>query len=581
MHGGCSPFRVDPDDSNFAFENPVRPSVDRMFRPEAGARSFSESGLDAKGVAPKARFQIPKLNFSDDRPASPVLHLCVIDSRFIEHFPASVLEVADVDRVVDVPVAVELVAAYFQGAFVETFTHQASSLPQPRRSRTLGSGFLESGEPACRSGAGVTNVIFGMSKGTKSSLRKKFDFRWEVLDVIVGGRSAIDSTEGFHLRSPEEADRFIRNYGFSLDNPIEQAEAFGNFHEALNFIRRYFLQPENVDGLKLEVPRKILELTEVRDLFLLASGSASGQLTDAQGIYLRNWAWSILKVMHTIAHMDQDIRTPHFADIQKQIFDRYYRLIQRDVDGKLYLGDRPEDPLRVDLVAFETKPKKARDSTLLKLLHKSENTAEDIFDRVGIRFVAPTRLGCLRVVKYLKDSMIILPPNIKPSRSRNALINLERVKEVRQQAWSEVDQGSLSEQALIDRLEAAAEVPADGAAGGTGSDNRHSSSSYRAVQFTMRQLIKLRNPLYEDLKDLKARTKQVTVPESILKLVEKLDLKHLQREVRFFYPYEVQLVDQKSHEQNEKGRSAHSEYKRAQIQTAMKRVMGPLFDAVR
>jgi uncharacterized protein (TIGR04562 family) len=124
-------------------------------------------------------------------------------------------------------------------------------------------------------------------------------------------------------------------------------------------------------------------------------------------------------------------------------------------------------------------------------------------------------------------------------------------------------------------------VPADGAAGGAASDNRHSSSSYRAVQFTMRQLIKLRNPLYEDLKELKAQTKQAAVPESILKLVEKLDLKHLQREVRFFYPYEVQLVDQKSHEQNEKGRSAHSEYKRAQIQTAMKRVMGPLFDAVR
>jgi hypothetical protein len=37
-------------------------------------------------------------------------------------------------------------------------------------------------------------------------------------------------------------------------------------------------------------------------------------------------------------------------------------------------------------------------------------------------------------------------------------------------------------------------------------------------------------------------------------------------------------VDQRSFEDNEKGRSAHSEYKRAQVQTALKRVMGALVD---
>ena len=53
-------------------------------------------------------------------------------------------------------------------------------------------------------------------------------------------------------------------------------------------------------------------------------------------------------------------------------------------------------------------------------------------------------------------------------------------------------------------------------------------------------------------------------------------MKYLQREVRFFYPFEVQVVDQHSNEENEKGRSAHSEYKRAQVQTALRRVMGSL-----
>src|SRR3954454_4063 len=151
----------------------------------------------------------------------------------------------------------------------------------------------------------------------------------------------------------------------------------------------------------------------------MVSLNYTGQTSDTYGQALRNWACSLLKVMHTIAHIDKDVRTPYFTDIQKQIFDRFYKLIHRDSEAQLFLGERTDDPLRIDLVAFETKPKKSRDSIILKLLHKPENVAEDIFDRVGIRFTTHTRLGALRVVKSLKDKMIVMPPNIKPSRSRN------------------------------------------------------------------------------------------------------------------------------------------------------------------
>ena len=66
-----------------------------------------------------------------------------------------------------------------------------------------------------------------------------------------------------------------------------------------------------------------------------------------------------------------------------------------------------------------------------------------------------------------------------------------------------------------------------------------------------------------------------------MKALERIDLKYVQREVRFFYPYEIQVVDRRSSDENEKGRSAHSEYKRAQAQTALRRVMGSLVDAAR
>ena len=399
---------------------------------------------------------------------------------------------------------------------------------------------------------------------------EKYHFPPEVLDIIVGGKSAIDTESPFQIGSRDEAVRFIRAYGFNLENPIESAEARGNFHEALNFVRKYFLQPENPDGLKIEIPKKILELEDVCDLFLMASYQMPGQRRDTPGSLLRNWACSILKVMHTIAHIDQDLRASYFADVQKQIFDRYYKHVRRDAAEVLYLGEGPDDPLKVELVAFETKPKKGRDSTLLKLLHKPENVAEDIFDRVGIRFITKNRIDALRVVKFLKERMVVMPPNIKPSRSRNTLVDTAAVVALSKELSPQFASGSIDESTFVARLEEAA------AGQNHGAKNTHSSEFYRAIQFTARQLIKLRSPLHADLRELKQLVKNAGTAEAITKVVDRIDLKYVPKEVRFFYPYEVQVLDVVSSEENDRGKSAHSEYKRAQVHTALKRVMGVL-----
>lgn len=408
------------------------------------------------------------------------------------------------------------------------------------------------------------------------SWRAKYDFHWDVLDIIISGKSSIDSPTGFQIRTIDEAQRFIESYGYDIENPIERAELLGNYHESLSFIRKHFLQPENPDGLKVEVPRKILELTDIRDLLLMSAMHFPGQTSDTQGTQLRNWACSILKLMHTIAHIDKDLRVSYFSDVQQQIFDRFYKVIHRDsaeAGERLYLGERADDPLRVNLVAFETKPKKSRESTIMKLLHKPENVAEDIFDRVGLRFVTESRLDALRVVKFLKERMIVMPPNIKPSRSRNTLIELELFRDALSEQLARAERGEITEEQLVASLEEAARPPM------VNPENPHSSEFYRAIQFTCRQLIKLRNPLYEDLKGLKsvAKAQADVVSEDMMKAIERIDLKYLQREIRFFYPFEVQVVDKRSSEENEKGRSAHSEYKRAQAQTAMRRVMGNFF----
>ena len=414
-----------------------------------------------------------------------------------------------------------------------------------------------------------------VSSPIETSFIANYDFGADTLEVIVGGRSSLDALEGFSVDSAEDALSFLKSYGFDPDNPIENAELLGNYHESLNFIRRYFLVGEHGETL-LEVPRVILELTRVTDLFLMinAGREAAGAAANSSARTLGLWACSVLKVMHTISHIDRDLRAPHFSDIQKSIFDRFYRLIQRDAGGKLYLGESARDPRRVPLCHFETKPKKTRDSTILKLLHKPENVAEDIFDRVGLRFVTSTRLQALQVIHYLKEKRVVMPPHIKPSRSRNTLMDIPYFTAALERALDNARQGRLSEDQLRQRLEEAANRPPPPSE----LTNQHTQPNYQAIQFTCRQLVKLTNPLYENLWQLKHQAKNQGGDPAWVQLVDAIDLKNVQREIRFFYPYEVQIMDQLSATGNEQGRSAHEKYKLAQIRSAQKRVMGRLLE---
>ena len=57
-----------------------------------------------------------------------------------------------------------------------------------------------------------------------------------------------------------------------------------------------------------------------------------------------------------------------------------------------------------------------------------------------------------------------------------------------------------------------------------------------------------------------------------------LALSPLAKDIRFFYPYEVQIVDAENHKINTLGEASHQEYKRAQVRTSMLRLFRPLLD---
>jgi uncharacterized protein (TIGR04562 family) len=385
-----------------------------------------------------------------------------------------------------------------------------------------------------------------------------------VLRVLIGGRSFLDSKDGFigTFRNVHGAENYLGAYGFNLHDPIEKAELQGSLQEAIRFIRSYFLKPGNPDGLGLEIPKKIVETKTIPELLLFASSETQTEL--------RLWACAILRVIHTLSHVDRDIRTHYFTDIQTQILDRFYRQLHRDEGGDLYLGRTPDDPYRVDLVRFEVKPKKARDSILMKLLHKPESVAEELFDRVGVRFVTENRTDAIRVIQYLEHANVVVSANIKPSRSRNTLIRVDEFETILKQSVPDLKAGVIHESELREKLEACA-FPEPNAA-----ENPFSSEHYRAIQFTCRQLIKIRNPLSDHIRELKSAARGKTLDPDLASAIEKVDQKYIQRVARFFYPFEVQVMDEQSHIENEKGRSAHGEYKKAQQRAALIRVMGAL-----
>ena len=99
-------------------------------------------------------------------------------------------------------------------------------------------------------------------------------------------------------------------------------------------------------------------------------------------------------------HVDKDLRSNYFSVIQTQIFDQFYRYVSRDENKELSFTSK-DGKEKILLVDFETKSKKSRDSVIIKLLHKAEHVAEELFDRVGVRIITQNKLDSLRVMKFL------------------------------------------------------------------------------------------------------------------------------------------------------------------------------------
>jgi len=375
-----------------------------------------------------------------------------------------------------------------------------------------------------------------------------FNLSPEITHVALGGQAFIDEA-GLSITSRDHAMDFALNYGFDMGLPRQRSQVVKTFEDALVFLETVILE-----GTDIKVPPMLSELQDPLDLLTLASAKPRNDSA--------MWSCAVLRIMHTLLYIDNNIFLRFLPEIQQQIFDRYERyLAPGNSNGCFLKGD-----YEVPLIDITRKENKNRDSMLLKLLHKPENVAETIYDHIGIRFVAEDMLDVLLVLRFLIDHNVFQAAHIKPSRTRNLMIDITLLEEWMSALPDNYSAQGLSpseRQAICEKLTQRVGRP---------SVNPYSSSDYSALQFTVNTLMRLPGPSISALKSIQVAFNE-RGKQDIADQFHIHELIQAQEEFTFFFAHEVQIMEKTGFNNSRMGPASHLEYKRRQREVVRKRVL--------
>jgi len=388
---------------------------------------------------------------------------------------------------------------------------------------------------------------------------KDFDFPWLMAKVVLEGLSILDIPR-LEVNSIEEATNFIQAYGYDPSNQEDIKILWKHFDDAVSFIEKTLADPE-----RPKIPEHLKgesAIKDIRRLLLLASESPDSED--------QIWSCAVLRVMHVLIHVVHDPRLKYFEQVQNQVVSRLddYLYVDNN-DGAIYLGKKEEGG-GIKLLFFKKKDRKDRAREIIKLLHKSETRAEVIYDRIGFRLVTETKFDSIKVVRFLLKKNIISTPNIRPNRSRNWLVDMKRLNSELtriQHLIKKTEKNKLDLDKLVKRMErkiVARKKPRS-------IINPQSSSSYRAIQFTCRELVKVKNPMFQVYTRLESQLGKISGGRQILSEVFPTEIKPYEY---VFFPYEIQIMDVKSYADSIFGKSNHEEYRRKQLEVARRRTFG-------
>lgn len=352
---------------------------------------------------------------------------------------------------------------------------------------------------------------------------KKVNFNPSILGAVLGENLSLDFPRLF-LQDRTDAVSFIHAYGYDLSNVSDLKKVWSYHRQSIEILESEILLP---DERIPETLRNREELGDITKLFLVASLSPSV----SSSLSLQKWACAILRVMHVLIHLDNDLFTSFADDIKYQILKPIEQHVHKEED-KVFLGNGDE---RIEIFSYEEKSFKQNHSAVVKLLARQDLIALTLLDRVGIRFVTKNIVDVFRVIQFLIDKNLISYPHVISSLSKNTICPTP--------VFMSALESSIRTQNKIDLTELESRLMLE--------LEQHNLNSEVVNPFTSK-----------DFKFLKFITRQ------FLKINRGAD----KPDFTFFYPFEVQILDKDTYDKNLMGLASHDEYKKRQRQAARQRV---------
>ena len=349
------------------------------------------------------------------------------------------------------------------------------------------------------------------------------------LSVVAGGASALDRPS-LHIHNLEEAEAFLKSYGYQVSSPTDLTRLWYFHRRALVLMtERLKIDLESIPG----AIRNREELCDIRNLLIYASQNTNSEM--------QRWACAFLRCMHVFVHAETDLFSFFSEEIQKQILIPFEQSVVQD--GKLFLKSfKKEGHPSIELANFHTKPYKTSASTVIKLLARPEAIAMKIYDKIGVRFVTRSIFDSFQVVRFLIDENLISFPQIMPEQSSNNMYPVKEFLSVCDKLNKKHGHEKNLSSEKIDRLLNHKLKSSQSAFLGLfRKENPFSAKDFKYIKFIARKMVHVHGP----------------DPE---------------KKFSFFYPFEVQILTEETDKKMQAGESEHSAYKDRQMEAAIKRL---------
>lgn len=355
-------------------------------------------------------------------------------------------------------------------------------------------------------------------------------FRRQALKSLIGGVSVLDAPK-LSIRDRGQAEEFIKSYGYDWESESDRNKIYSFYRQSLAFLQDLYVESGQ------ESPGDVFEdnkVEDVRDILVFASSRKVGQEK------IQRWSCATLKVMHVMAHLNNDIYSVFEEEIRKQILDPIKASVMSDpLHGSNMLQGQNQ---KIKLNKFEVKPIKNQSSAIVKLLAKKRLVALNILDRVGVRFVTKNTFDIFQVIRFLQDNSLVAYPHCIVNESANTVYPTDLFLEVMDTLRST---NSMANEKEIEELLLKKIKSHKGDLDLQVKDNIFTDPDYKFVKFISRKLIRV---------DIELRGKK--------------------ERIQFFYPFEVQVMDYQTYINNMRGPLSHEEYKKRQIKAAGLRLFG-------